>query len=89
MFPASLTYTWYLIIFLVSDESFVTLDIGDIEMSAGSTLSFYVASTARVMAGSQTYPLPDDGVVTLLGPSRYVQSNGGLFGYGIDEEYTW
>ena len=70
---------------MTSDASFITLDIENIEMSAGSVLAFYVASTMRINVGDQIYTPPNDGVVTLLGPSQYVCLAGGLFGDGHDD----
>ena len=69
---------------LPPDFSPVTLDIEDIEISAGSTMAFYVASTDRIRADDQVLTV-DDGVVTILGPSRYVNSDGGIFGYGHND----
>ncbi|KAL3782646.1 hypothetical protein HJC23_010155 [Cyclotella cryptica] len=69
--------------FVQLDGSFVTLDIGDVKMSGENNRSFYVASTGRLMAGNHSFV--SDGTVTLLGPSRYVHSAGGLFGYGQDD----
>ena len=74
---------------LTSDASFITLDTENIEMSAGSVLAFYVASTTRIKVGDQIYTPPNDGVVMLLGPSRYVWSAGGLFGDGHDDIAWW
>jgi hypothetical protein len=54
-------------------------------MVGGSFLSFYVASTERLVASNQTYVIVSDGTVTLMGPSRYVNSAGGLFGYGHND----
>ena len=62
----------------------MTLDVEDIEISAGSTLAFYVASTDRMRANDQIMTA-DDGVISVLGPSRYVNSRGGLFGYGHND----
>ena len=67
----------------------MTLDVGDVEVGAGSVVAFYVASTERLMAGSSLSEQdPSDDVVTLLGPTRYVHSDGGLFGSDYDN-VTW
>lgn len=59
----------------------MTLDVRDVEVGAGSVVAFYVASTERLKAGlSLSEQDSSDGVVTLLGPTRYVHSNGGIFG---------
>lgn len=65
---------------LLLDGAFVTLDVGDVEVGAGTVVAFYVTSTERLMAGPLSELDPSDDVVTLLGPTRYVHSGGGLFG---------
>jgi hypothetical protein len=66
----------------------VTLDLVDVEVNAGSVVAFYVTSTDRLMAGPVMEEDPSDDVVTLLGPTRYVHSGGGLFGSDYDN-VTW
>jgi hypothetical protein len=66
----------------------VTLDLVDVEVNAGSVVAFYVTSTERIMAGPVMEEDPSDDVVTLLGPTRYVHSGGGLFGSDY-HNVTW
>ena len=67
----------------------MTLDAGGVTISTGSSIAFYVASTNRIYAGNYSGIDPEDGVVTLLGPSRYVNSEGGLFGHEGSTDISW
>lgn len=83
-----LNYCVIKIAVLLPDNSTVTLDIDNIELRAGSFLAFYVASTDRIVAGGHSNNTLD-GVLTILGPSRYVNSGGGLFGSDGSDDIAW
>lgn len=78
----------YKILLLLSDNSTVTLDIDNIDVRAGSSLAFYVGSTGRIVAGGHRNNT-QDGIVTIMGPSRYVNSGGGLFGADGSDDIAW
>eukprot|EP00970_Alexandrium_tamarense_P016782 scaffold7416_cov136-Alexandrium_tamarense.AAC.1 len=64
-----------------SDQSLVSIDFNDVELSRGDIQAFYIATTGQVTAtGDTTNPLANDENLKLLNPSRGVGSD--AFGGG-------